>query len=187
MRSALIVLIVTLPGAARAADPPEADYFEKHIRPILVEKCLSCHAGEKPKGGLKLDSRRSLLGGGRGGAVVVSGKPKESRLIAALRHLDQDLKMPPPGKLPDREIALFNGSICPGRKSLAAPDATGGHESPPIFGRRCRRQASRTQRSLQAADHDNDCNRAPADAPRDAPMASAEGEVEPGEPRAYEG
>jgi hypothetical protein len=105
MRLALLLLLAYFPAVGRAADSPGVEHFEKHVRPILVEKCLSCHAGEKPKGGLKLDSRDAVLTGGQGGTVVVPGKAKESRLIAAVRHLDEDLKMPPAGKLAEREIA----------------------------------------------------------------------------------
>ena len=73
MRSAVLFLIAVYPVAARAADPPGIEHFEKHVRPVLVEKCLSCHAGEKPKGGLRLDTREALLArrarrsGGRAG------------------------------------------------------------------------------------------------------------------------
>ena len=128
MRSAVLFLIAVYPVAARAADPPGIEHFEKHVRPVLVEKCLSCHAGEKPKGGLRLDTREALLQGGRGGAVVVPGKPKESRLVAAIRHTDEDLKMPPAGKLPDREIAALEkwvelGAPWPEKVTLAPPDA----------------------------------------------------------------
>jgi hypothetical protein len=55
MSSPLIVLLALFTGclAVRAAD----DHFEKHDRPLLAEKCQSCHGAEKTKGGLRLDSR----------------------------------------------------------------------------------------------------------------------------------
>ena len=66
MRFAIAFLSIGLTATAvRAADP--AEFFEKNVRPVLVEKCLSCHTGEKPKGGLRLDSREAILHGGRGG------------------------------------------------------------------------------------------------------------------------
>jgi len=128
MRLAVFVLLVLFPAVARAADPSGVEHFEKHVRSILVEKCLSCHAGEKPKGGLRLDSRQAVLEGGRGGTVVVPGKAKDSRLVAAIRHLNEDLKMPPTGKLAEREIAALErwvdlGLPWPERVTLAAPDA----------------------------------------------------------------
>ena len=128
MRLALLCLLTVFPAVGRAADPPGVEHFEKHVRPILVEKCLSCHGGEKPKGGLRLDSRDAVLSGGRGGAVVVPGKAKDSLLVTAVRHVDENLKMPPAGKLTDREISSLEkwvdlGLPWPEKITLAAPDA----------------------------------------------------------------
>jgi hypothetical protein len=128
MRLALLSLFAVFPAVGSAADPPAVEHFEKHVRPILVEKCLSCHSGEKPKGGLKLDSRDAVLSGGRGGVVVVPGKARDSRLVTAVRHVDDDLKMPPAGKLAEREIASLEkwvelGLPWPDKVTLAAPDA----------------------------------------------------------------
>src|SRR6266545_7686953 len=42
------------------------EFFEKTIRPLLVEHCYKCHSAEseKIKGGLMLDTREALLKGG---------------------------------------------------------------------------------------------------------------------------
>jgi hypothetical protein len=129
MRLVICVAVLALCDLpVRASDPAAIEFFEKNVRPVLVERCLSCHAGEKPKGGLRLDTRESLLEGGKGGAVVVPGKPKDSRLVSAIRHIDEDLKMPPTAKLPAREIAAIEkwvelGAPWPEKLKLAAPDA----------------------------------------------------------------
>jgi hypothetical protein len=128
MRFVLLAVIVGLSGTAARAVDPATDFFEKNVRPVLVEKCLSCHAGDKPKGKLRLDSRDAVLAGGRGGAIIVPGKPKDSRLVTAIRHIDPDLKMPPTAKLPEREIAVLAkwielGAPWPDKLTLAAPDA----------------------------------------------------------------
>ncbi|MFM8273216.1 MAG: DUF1549 domain-containing protein, partial [Gemmata sp.] len=117
-----------LAAAARAADPAGLEHFERHVRPVLVEKCLACHGPDKPKGGLRLDTREGALKGGHSGAAVVPGKPKEGLLLAALSHLDRDLKMPPAGKLPERETAALAkwielGAPWPEKAVLSAPDA----------------------------------------------------------------
>ena len=80
--------------------PSDADFFEKKIRPVLIERCFSCHSASsnKHKGGLLLDSRESLLKGGDTGAAAVAGDPEKSLLLRALTYAD-DLKMPPKGKL----------------------------------------------------------------------------------------
>ena len=81
-----------------------ADFFESKIRPVLATHCFECH-GHKDKGGLKLDSRDSILKGGESGAAIVPGKPEGSLLIRAVQHVDEDLAMPPKKKLPARVIA----------------------------------------------------------------------------------
>jgi hypothetical protein len=85
---------------------PEDEFFEKKIRPVLVEHCYSCHADGKkePKGSLRLDSRAALLIGGDSGPAIVPGKPNESKLIEAIRYTNTDLLMPPKSKLSDTAI-----------------------------------------------------------------------------------
>ncbi len=73
--------------------PADLEHFEKHVRPVLVEKCLACHGPEKQRGGLRLDSRAALLKGGDSGPALVPGKPADSLLIKAVKRTG-DLKMP---------------------------------------------------------------------------------------------
>ena len=74
------------------------EFFEKRIRPVLVEHCYGCHSAEaqKIKGGLRLDTAEHVRKGGETGLAVVGGKPEESALITAVRYHDKDLQMPPP-------------------------------------------------------------------------------------------
>jgi hypothetical protein len=104
--SILIASLVTV--SAAAADQPTEDQlrsFESTIRPLLAEHCYKCHGEKKQWSGLRLDSREALLAGGDLGPAVVPGQPNESRLIVAVRHTDDDLKMPPDSKLTDQQIA----------------------------------------------------------------------------------
>ena len=58
------------------ADASGIDFFERKIRPVLVEQCYKCHsaeAGDKLKGGLLLDTREGLLKGGDSGKRSVGG------------------------------------------------------------------------------------------------------------------
>ena len=72
---------------AAGADPAGIEFFEKKIRPVLVEHCYECHSADSKdvKGGLLLDSRMATRNGGESGAAVVPGKPGESLLLEALR------------------------------------------------------------------------------------------------------
>ena len=83
------------------------DFFEKKIRPVLVEHCYKCHSAssEKVKGELLLDTREGIRKGGESGHAVVPGNLKESLLISALKH--DDFEMPPKKVLPAAVVADF--------------------------------------------------------------------------------
>ena len=74
----MLVCLLTLVMAetVRCAEVDEA-FFERRIRPVLVERCHTCHAGEKSRGGLRLDTRDRVLQGGETGPALVAGKPAE--------------------------------------------------------------------------------------------------------------
>ena len=109
-------LVVIPVGSALMAQKPEAIQFESKIRPVLAAKCYACHSSKlkAPMGGLVLDTKTGMAAGGANGIIVVAGKPKESRLLAALRFEDAHLQMPPSGKLPDAVIADFEEWIAAG-------------------------------------------------------------------------
>ena len=115
------LLIAALTAAVvRGADAPSAEgvaYFEKHIRPLLIERCYECHGAEKQKGGLRLDSREATLQGGDNGPALVPGKAEESLLVKAVSYTDPDLKMPPKEKLPSHQVARLKEWI-----NIGAPD-----------------------------------------------------------------
>jgi hypothetical protein len=105
------------------ADSPESagiEFFEKRIRPLLVESCYSCHSQSSDKGykgGLLLDVREGLLKGGDSGPAIVPGNPDASLLIKAVRHSDENLQMPPKKKLAAEQIAALEEWV-----RLGAPD-----------------------------------------------------------------
>ena len=108
--------------SVRAAEPtPEqTEFFESKVRPILVDRCYSCHSdkAEKVKGGLKLDTREATLKGGTSGAALVPGDPDASLLIKAVRYTDPDLQMPPKDKkLSAEQIAALEAWV-----KMGAPD-----------------------------------------------------------------
>jgi mono/diheme cytochrome c family protein len=89
--------------AGEPVSPQQAEFFEKHVRPVLIANCLTCHGPEKQEAALRLDSRAAMLKGSENGPVVVPGKPEVSKLIAAIGY-QGDVQMPPPGKLPPPAI-----------------------------------------------------------------------------------
>jgi hypothetical protein len=109
-RLPLLVFLVLTTGSVRGAGPGESvegiAFFEKRIRPILVEHCYRCHSteGKKAKGGLVLDAADALRKGGKSGPALVAGEPEKSLLVKAVRHGDAELKMPPDKKLSATQI-----------------------------------------------------------------------------------
>lgn len=89
-----------------APAPEDLDFFEKRIRPILVNRCYECHSAksEKLRGGLLLDHREAILKGGDTGPAAVPGNVEKSLLIEAISFRSSEIEMPPAGKLPAREI-----------------------------------------------------------------------------------
>lgn len=127
-----LVIVLAIVGAlasraSQAVEPVDVDrqvateFFEKKIRPLLIQRCDECHSTQKAdeSGHLALDNRASLLAGGTRGPVLVPGKPDESLLIKAVRYLDPQLQMPPDGKLADAEIELLSKWV---REGSFVPD-----------------------------------------------------------------
>lgn len=95
-------------------------FFEKKIRPVLVNECYACHSTTHAKdirGSLVVDSRAGMLKGGDSGPAIVPGKPAQSLLIKALSHLDPELSMPPKKKLEASVLHDFETWI-----RMGAPD-----------------------------------------------------------------
>ena len=107
--------------AAHAQGQDSAQLFERTIRPLLSEKCSSCH-GELETSGLRVDSRDRLLRGGSQGPAIVAGDPESSLLMKAVRHSHATLKMPPSGRLSPREIQSLASWIQQGAVWPEAPE-----------------------------------------------------------------
>jgi hypothetical protein len=110
---AIFALSVTAPLAAQTTD---VEFFEAKIRPVLVQRCYSCHNSKlaAPKGDLVLDTKEGLLKGGASGPALVPGNPAESRLMKVLSYTDPLVQMPPSGKLADAVLQDFTQWIAKG-------------------------------------------------------------------------
>ncbi|MDA1018355.1 MAG: PSD1 and planctomycete cytochrome C domain-containing protein [Planctomycetota bacterium] len=97
----------------------QSAFFEKHIRPVLVKECYSCHSADADEleGGLLLDTRDGIRKGGDTGPAVTPRSIRQSLLIKAIKHSSDKLQMPPEKKLPDAVIANFERWI-----EMGAPD-----------------------------------------------------------------
>jgi cytochrome c len=96
-------------SAEGAANKP-AFYTEK-VKPILVSNCGKCHFDMNHKGGLAMDTKASMMKGGRDGVVIVPGDPANSLLVKLIRHegpAEDPKPMPPKSpKISDADIAVI--------------------------------------------------------------------------------
>jgi hypothetical protein len=134
------LVVAVLPGLRlQAADKVD---FAKDILPVLEQQCFKCHAEEKQKGKLRLDSREAALKGGKGGPSLVAGNAAKSELIRriSLPKTDDDF-MPTEGEpLPPAVIAKLKDWINQGadwpsvaKAVAAAPKAPAGPVLPADF------------------------------------------------------
>jgi len=110
-------------GAAETSQ--DLEFFEKRVRPLLIQRCGECHSAAKAEenGNLAVDPPDGLHAGGTRGPAVLPGKPDESLLIRAVRYGDPQLQMPPEGKLSAAEIETLSEWI---RKGAAVPKVQAG-------------------------------------------------------------
>jgi len=120
------VLLGLAPCVGLAADAGQ-ELFENSIRPLLVEKCQTCHGSTQQMGGLNLETAAGFKKGAASGPIVSSEAPDQSRLLAVLSYL-RPIKMPPTGKLSDAQLAAIEewvGLGAPWPDEKAAPAAAG--------------------------------------------------------------
>ena len=124
--AALAAFAVAPSAEAMPATKEGLEFFEKNVRPILIDRCYACHSAEKnsSKGGLILDSMDGAYKGGDEGPSVIPGDLEKSLLIKAVRYTDPEFSMPPKktgGKLPDEKIAILEEWV-----KMGAPMPSGG-------------------------------------------------------------
>ena len=102
----------------------DVEFFEKRVRPVLVQRCFECHAAtsSKLRGGLLLDRRETILKGGDTGPAAEPAQPDKSLLVEAIRYDSQQIQMPPAGKIPDPEIAILTEWV---RRGVPFPNSAG--------------------------------------------------------------
>ncbi|WP_425618787.1 DUF1553 domain-containing protein [Anatilimnocola sp. NA78] len=97
------------PVATRAADAPD---FDREIAPLLAGRCLDCHSGAEPKGGLDLSTFQRATKGGESGSGIVSSNLDKSEIWQRVAAGD----MPPKKPLPESERKLLQAWIEAGAK-----------------------------------------------------------------------
>ncbi|MSR56716.1 MAG: DUF1553 domain-containing protein [Planctomycetaceae bacterium] len=113
------LLVIVLPLAAIAADPPPR--FDRQIAPLLKTHCVKCHGPAKREAGLNLSTAAGVARGGKKGAVVAPHDIAASKLW---ERVDND-DMPPDAPLGDDEKDMLRRWIAAGAPGLPTVDPDG--------------------------------------------------------------
>lgn len=85
----------------------QIEFFEKEIRPVLVESCLDCHTGAKARIGLELDHRAGWLRGSDYRKIINPENVSDSVILHAVKQTGKH-KAP---KMPEKGAALSPAAI----------------------------------------------------------------------------
>ncbi|HEV3447973.1 MAG TPA: c-type cytochrome domain-containing protein [Gemmataceae bacterium] len=118
LRTALIVALLASLGGRASAEPPS---YARQVKPFLARYCLECHNASTSKGDLDLETFKGMMQGGKSGAVVVPGKPDESRLVLLAEHKDKPPMPPKKARQPrPEEVAVLRSWVAAGAKNDSA-------------------------------------------------------------------
>jgi len=99
-----------------AASGNEQVSFGLDVAGVLANRCVNCHSGNNPPGGLGMDSFARFLRGGDSGAPFVPGKPEESMIVRLIKATGNG-RMPRNGPpLTDEQITKIETWIREGGK-----------------------------------------------------------------------
>ena len=94
--------------------------FEDHVKPILRDKCLTCHNTNKKSSDLDLSSYSSLMQGGASGASVQPGDSGASYMYSLMSHQSEPFMPPNADKLPDETLEIVRKWIEGGAPETAS-------------------------------------------------------------------
>ena len=98
--------------APRSDGPPGAKVrFWDEVYPILETSCLRCHGPTRQRGGVRVDRKQDLVGGGGREPLVLPGRAAESPLIALVSGSRGDIAFPERHRLPESQVLLLKAWI----------------------------------------------------------------------------
>ena len=98
-RRALLAALVCLSAGHSAHSADSKLDFNRDVRPILSDRCFSCHGpdAEDRQAGLRLDDRAAAVAVlESGGTAIVPGNPEASEILDRIASTDPHVVMPPP-------------------------------------------------------------------------------------------
>src|SRR5690606_12048345 len=85
--------------------------YEEHIKPILRDKCFSCHNADRKVAGLDLTTYTGTMQGGGSGEVIERGDARASYLYLVVNHEAEPFMPPIADKLAEPQLALIRDWI----------------------------------------------------------------------------
>ncbi len=125
--SACVVALAVLASTPILRGQSGEEYFERKVRPLLVEHCSQCHGEKLQSAEIDLRKPETVLG-----TAVISGD-ESSPLIRAVRY-ESPIKMPPGTKLPEEAIQVLvdwvrMGAPWPGYEPIQAGELPAGEDT----------------------------------------------------------
>ncbi|MCA8988806.1 MAG: DUF1549 domain-containing protein, partial [Planctomycetaceae bacterium] len=115
----LLLMATWSPQPVFSASEP-VDYVTQ-VKPILRERCFTCHGSLKQESGLRLDTAALIKqGGDAGAAITLNEAPENSLLIQRVKESDPALRMPPEhegGPLTPEQIQILQQWIAAGAQA----------------------------------------------------------------------
>ncbi|MFO1482787.1 MAG: PSD1 and planctomycete cytochrome C domain-containing protein [Verrucomicrobiaceae bacterium] len=99
--------------------PALAVDYEKDIKPLLKERCYTCHGALKQKADLRLDTTAAMRKGGDGGDILAG---EHALLLERVTTTDKDDRMPPEGEgsmLTTEQVAKLKAWVAAGAPAPA--------------------------------------------------------------------
>ncbi|MEI7862976.1 MAG: DUF1549 domain-containing protein, partial [Planctomycetota bacterium] len=107
------------------ADGPAAEplaIYTDVLKPLLAQRCTSCHGSLKQEAGLRLDTVALMRQGGENGSGIEAENPVSSLLLARVTAADLSERMPPEGEgepFTPEQVAIFTTWIAAGAPAPA--------------------------------------------------------------------
>lgn len=119
-RKVILIGLLSMAGSTvRGQSVPPS--FARDVKPFLARYCVECHNADKLRGGLNMESFKTLEQGGENGSVFVASKPDESRIVLQVEGKAKPKMPPAKAKQPGQdELKVLRTWIAAGAKDDSA-------------------------------------------------------------------
>ena len=109
-----LLAALTVAGAQKPVAPKAGAYAK--VDKVIQAKCVGCHQGGRPAGGVNLSGYDAVVKGKYRGKPLVVAKNAKASVLANALHGTGVQKMPPGGDLPAADVKTIESWIAAGAK-----------------------------------------------------------------------